>query len=377
MITINDQSNDILETRRACSRTQARTALLGYRRQAFKIVDPDDSDQIDAYLELRRTTRRVLPETFIAYLKKRVKTMRNGEQVSLDFWAVPKTNFPKGLPPKILDACVDEDSEILEGLTLRVDRAKYYVIDKVIDRNQLGKGVWTDVAYLDVGASCAMSGPDAITDREPADVDHTDADAGSDEDDAPLRPATGGGAPGGGGSSAKCRGLDLDVPGAPAVAENPEVKRAKTQLNTLRALRVNITKAADANIWVHKGNSLNPNRVLFWVEQTLLALQELGQDPQGRLRVDAIAVAFRTFMVNFVYSSACYPQWCHFKGVFPRLADLIVGDDIDECRLLENLASTNPDGFEFPKVRKKIKIKKNDNGKRKTKLTKQKDGHIF
>ena len=90
----------------------------------------------------------------------------------------------------------------------------------------------------------------------------------------------------------------------------------------------------------------------------MLGLQELGQDPQGRLRVDAIAVAFRTFMVNFVYSSACYPQWCHFKGVFPRLADLIVGDDIDECRLLENLASTNPDGFEFPKVRKKIKIKK-------------------
>lgn len=343
-----------------CSRAQARSALLGYKRQGFRDTDPDDPEQIDAYLELRRTTRRVGPEAFVAYCKKRVKKVSNGEQVSLELWAVPKTNFPKGLPPKIQAAYVAEDSEILDGQTISVDRDKYYLVDKMIDRSQLGKGVWTASSYMGIGSSCAVSGPgtDAAMRALPGPgrpdvVVDADADAGaasSDDDDAPLRPATGGG-------HGPATSLGLALLGAPAAVENPELKKAKTQLGTLRALRVNITKAADAGVWVHKSNSLNPNSVLFWVEQTLLALQELGQDPQGKMRVEAIAVGFRTFLVNFVYAADCYPEWCNFKGVLPRLESLIQGDELDECKLLENLALTNPDGFEFPKVRKQIKIK--------------------
>ena len=337
--------------------------MMGYKRQGFRDTDPDDPDQIEAYLELRRNTKRVGPETFIAYYKKRVKKVSNGEQVSLELWAVPKTNFPKGLPPKILEAYVAEDSEILDGQTISVDREKYYLVDKMIDRNQLGKGVWTAQSYMGIGSSCAVTGPGTDAMRAlPDGVVDADADAESSDDDAPLRPATGGG-------PATNRGLGLALLGAPAAVENPELKKAKTQLGTLRALRVNITKAADAGVWVHKSNSLNPNSVLFWVEQTLLALQELGQDPQGKMRVDAIAVGFRTFLVNFVYAADCYPEWCNFKGVLPRLESLIQGDEMDECKLLENLASTTPDGFEFPKVRKQIRSNKR-NEKRKTKRTK-------
>ena len=352
-------------------------ALMGYKRQDYRLVDPDDPEHIDAYLELRRTTRRVQPDAFIAYLKKRVKALRNGEQTEIEFWAVPKSNFPKGLPPKILDACVADESEILEGQSLSVDRDKYYVIDKVIERNLLGKSVWTVKSYVDVGASCNLTGPAPALPGPDMGPRNDDSFVESD-DDLPLgRHATGGGGSRGGPAAT---GLDLaittaghrrlrqrhdseagprqrdgegdELPLAMLPLENPEVKKAKTQLCTLKVLRANIIKAAEANVWIHKSNCLNPNSVLFWVDQTLLALHELGQDQQNKGRVGAIALSFRTFMINFVHSADCYPDWCKFKGMLPRLASMIGDDEIDECKLLENLASTDPEGFEFPKVRK-------------------------
>ena len=46
--------------------------------------------------------------------------------------------------------------------------------------------------------------------------------------------------------------------------------------------------------------------------------------------------------------SQCYPDWCHFKGILPKLSALAAEEFSDECKILENLAATGADSNDFP-----------------------------
>ena len=90
-----------------------RAALQGYKRQAIP-VDPDDPDHIQAYRDLRQQYSRVDPQKFIKFLQNRKQQIESGNLAKINFWAVPKLNFPRGLPEKIKKAEVPDDE--LEGL---------------------------------------------------------------------------------------------------------------------------------------------------------------------------------------------------------------------------------------------------------------------
>ena len=63
---------------------------------------------------------------------------------------------------------------------------------------------------------------------------------------------------------------------------------------------------------------------------------------------------FTKFLVELVESSRCYPQWVHFKGIFPRLVSAggtSLSPDLKEhSTLLENLANTPQDSVDGPDV---------------------------
>ena len=312
----------------------ARTALFGFKRQNFD-VEPDDTAQVQAYITLRETLKRVSPTAFMKYLQGRVKNVQHGETVSLEFWAVPKTNFPKGLPAKIADAVVDAgDAE-----DLQVDRSKFFVIDKVVAREHLGKQVWTVSKYMAMDTRCALPSSDdddntlsvadqprgsshvaLNTTRKPPKRRLNDWLSGDDYDDEPE--------------------------------ESAEFKKARSQLATLQMLKGNIIKARDDNIWVHRPGSINSSSVRFWVEQTVQALEELTKesaDKHSKMVVTSIVQKFRTFLIQLVQSAHCYPEWCKFAGIFQRLAT-ICGEHVDEAKLLESLANVALEGDSTPSV---------------------------
>ena len=137
------------------TRATARTSLLAFKRQNFD-VDPDDDEHLQAYMSLRSATYRVAPKAFVKYLQSRVESVHHGEKTSVEFWAVPKTNSPKGLPAKIADAVADGG----EVDDLSPDRARFFNINKVIPRDKLGKNVWTVSKYMAMSTSAAITCPE-------------------------------------------------------------------------------------------------------------------------------------------------------------------------------------------------------------------------
>ena len=59
------------------------------------------------------------------------------------YWCIPKTNFPNGLPQDIKEAVVQPDAEDdtwgVPGS--KFDADNFYIVDQVIERARLGKGV--------------------------------------------------------------------------------------------------------------------------------------------------------------------------------------------------------------------------------------------
>ena len=86
-------------------------------------------------------------------LQSRVEVVNTGSQFAIEYWAVPKTNFPKGLPKNIAP------SEVKAGDAppkLNVDFDEYFVIDKQVSREVLGKKVWTVASYVNSAKSLTL-----------------------------------------------------------------------------------------------------------------------------------------------------------------------------------------------------------------------------
>ena len=65
--------------------------------------------------------------------------------MSVEYWAVPKKNFPGGLPDRMKEAQIlDEElfeMEAASGASMTIDKSQYYILDKQIERAGLGKNV--------------------------------------------------------------------------------------------------------------------------------------------------------------------------------------------------------------------------------------------
>ena len=104
--------------------------LKRYRTEGFA-VDPHSNEQQQALIQLRATAGRAGPETFMKYLESRTSHATHGANAEDQFWAVPKENFPDGLPEQLKAAVVREEdllqAQIVGGGTF--DFEDFYILD--------------------------------------------------------------------------------------------------------------------------------------------------------------------------------------------------------------------------------------------------------
>ena len=135
----------------------AQIALKRYQTDGCA-ADPHSNDHIQAYLQLRATAGCVSAETFMKYLASRISNAKHGANAEDQYWAVPKQNFPDGLPDKLKANVVSEEdlvqAQILGGGTF--DFEGFYILDQDVPRQGLGRNV--KLLRVVVGRSTSWGG---------------------------------------------------------------------------------------------------------------------------------------------------------------------------------------------------------------------------
>ena len=116
----------------------AKVALANFRRRNFS-VDPEDPDHQQAYMTLRDTHGRVNGRMLVNFLNTRQQQVSSGQRNVMYYWAVPRCNFPRGLPPAIAAAEVSADNaRHVKGFS----PDQVWLIDQSTPRTDLGLDVW-------------------------------------------------------------------------------------------------------------------------------------------------------------------------------------------------------------------------------------------
>ena len=118
-------------------------------------VDPLDKDQLKVYSEMRSWCKRVTGAAFEEYIKNKTNQIESGAKFRLCFWAVPRTNFPKGLPDIVRENIVDDETLLaFEASGGYIDHDTYHIVDQLVPRHQLGKNVVALETYTADSARC-------------------------------------------------------------------------------------------------------------------------------------------------------------------------------------------------------------------------------
>ena len=120
----------------------ARTAIQQYRRQSHD-VDDKNPEHVAAYMLLRDSYKRISGRMLEDYLKSKKQTIGSGDRSTMDVWAVPRGNFPTGLPPHIANA-----ERPVGTMSHQYSPDDFYFIDQVIPRTELGMSVITTGTYV-------------------------------------------------------------------------------------------------------------------------------------------------------------------------------------------------------------------------------------
>ena len=80
-----------------------KAAIANFRRQNH-IVDEKNDEPVSVYVLLRDTHKRFSGQMLVDYLGSLKMTVSHGDLSTIGYWAVPRVNFPDGLPPHIANA---------------------------------------------------------------------------------------------------------------------------------------------------------------------------------------------------------------------------------------------------------------------------------
>ncbi|CAK0832947.1 unnamed protein product [Prorocentrum cordatum] len=310
------------------SKAGAEVALRGYAKQGFD-ADSTNPEHIQAYLILRQTHRRVKPDTFVNYMKRKETHFEHGGRVKEEVWGVPKVNFPNGLPQDMQKS--EMTPEKLAELALvgggAPDHETYFFIDQECERKTLGQGVKTVEFFWKSSTrmpSDAVAGPSIASGAgSPGEVRSPQQDSGAGAGEPNLKAAVG----------ARENPLKRHSSDE-ADGEAPAAKKARLRLETLRTLRDNIKSAVQAGHWKSQ-NALHTATVDVYIEEAKAILKELS------LEADAKEVGLVTKFTNFpARTFLAAPAFEHlhiFKGTFTKLKEL-GGQETGEGKLLEALA---------------------------------------
>ena len=156
--------NQHLKVSTEVSMLDAANALRGYARGGAN-VDPTSQEQKRAYIALRDTHSRCTATQFVKYLESIKTKVSQGAKTKQVFWAVPKVNFPEGLPD-FIQAATKSDEEC-EGFLL--DPAYFYLVDQCISRRDLKTNVHPVEKYLATSIEGKLQGaiPPSAGSRRP------------------------------------------------------------------------------------------------------------------------------------------------------------------------------------------------------------------
>ena len=111
-----------------------------FEAQGYK-VSSLDKEVVDAYMQMRSQFSRIDGKRLLSYMDSKKTDLEQGAKAMISFWAVPKTNFPQGLPADLLDAVsTPEDlaeAEVIGGGT--IDYESNFILDMCAPRERLGK----------------------------------------------------------------------------------------------------------------------------------------------------------------------------------------------------------------------------------------------
>ena len=340
-----------------------RASLSAFRRQHYAI-DENNEDHVNAYLALRATNERCAGQQLATYISILKATVAVGEQNKATFWAVPRGNFPEGLPDAIKNALCPAD--VTRDCSFPA--SDYFFIDMMINRDQLGMGVATCSKVLNrtnEGRIDAAAGGDRATGGG-SDIDGGGGTATSMLAIAANTAPSSGSAP----SSGAATGVDLATSDAPATGvrtlkrkhseatgeepPSPESATVKKQRHIRQAFttyRVGFDKAVKENRWTHQDGAMAPASAKSFVSKTTAGFESLLGDANGQedkvAFVKKSAFKYTNHVLKPLLAGCPYPAICEFKGVLPRLLTLC-GDQCDpstrgEIALIELLAGITPD----------------------------------
>ena len=145
----------------------AANSLRHFLRGGAAGIKPQDVEQQKAFIALRATQPRCSPQQFLDYFKSLQNVTTHGAGAKQVLWAVPKVNFPDGLPANIEKVRKDEAN--CEGFI--VDHTDYWVIDQCITQSELGVDVFPIEKFLSTSISPAAeeaSYPSPDANNEPS-----------------------------------------------------------------------------------------------------------------------------------------------------------------------------------------------------------------
>ena len=359
------------------TRQDARNALGNMRRGGTTGADPNNDQQVELYLNMRRQYARVRPQAFIARLRQFLHAAPEEAQVTTDvgtkfilsYWGVPKENFPGGLPQALLSFEVtDEELEMAElegGGSAQVARDAFYVVQQTCERTSLGNNVRTLNFYqtsdtrlstrraFDLGGDPNALPAGGATGAGPDDNVPGAASAGFATGASPN--ATGGAPrqlalPEADCTNAQTRGTKRAISDPAEPSEEPAAQRQRVLKETLGGLRDGIRVAAASERW-YSENPLNQETVKALTAEVIAALSSLNIQESAQASVStmtnkgraaALAEKVGKFLSKlFLENASAFNHLRHFKDLWTDVAGSIKDSppDIDpEGDLIQKLA---------------------------------------
>ena len=139
----------------------AANSLRHFLRGGAEGIKPQDVEQQKAFIALRATQPRCSPQQFLDYFKSLQNVTTHGAGAKQVLWAVPKVNFPDGLPANIEKVRKDEAN--CEGFI--VDHTDYWVIDQCITQSELGVDVFPIEKFLSTKATGSFAATGSATEH--------------------------------------------------------------------------------------------------------------------------------------------------------------------------------------------------------------------
>ena len=250
---------------------------------------------------MRQVSSRISPQSLMRQLKSQVKTIGAGTKFCMLYWAVPKASWPSGLPPAAADALVPEDQlvdmELQGGAT--VDSEAYYIVDQVVPREVLGKGVQSLEIYVMNSTRLALP---ATAQGKPAGAAGSGGGDGGGALEALTDTAHG---------ARRQRGLKRDLSSA-SEPEDPEVKTNKQWMSTLTTLRDEIVIALQQDQW-YPTHRLQHSNVKDLIGELLEVLRGMPGDTA------VLYTKIGRWLEKEFQGRPMYGVLHHFQGLFANL----------------------------------------------------------